>query len=344
MLKPFLISALLAAVLTPGLAFSPRQSPRPPQSQNLGDSQPVQADPIHVGVDRVNVGVIVTDSHGNFIPDLRRQDFHVFDNGAEQPVTDFATIDEPAEVLLLIEAGPAVYLLESGHLHAAYTFLEGLAPADRVAVAKYAESPQALLDFTPDKQAAESALENLNFNLGFGALDLSGSLSTVLDWLANAKGKRTIVLLSTGVDTSPANQINSTLERLKTSDIRLLAISLSGPLRNTKPAKKNKLPSENAIATAQEFAEADELLKALAEASGGRAYFPLNAKDFAAVYGQIAQLVRHEYFLAFAPPIHDGQVHSIEVRVQDAAVAAKQSPADSALRIAHRRAYIAPAH
>src|ERR1700758_3857039 len=57
-------------------------------------------EPIRVNVDRVNVGVIVTDSHGNFVEGLRREDLHVFDNGVEQPLSDFAAINEPANVVL----------------------------------------------------------------------------------------------------------------------------------------------------------------------------------------------------------------------------------------------------
>src|SRR5207245_1543737 len=97
---------------------------------------------------------------------LRREDFHIFDDGVEQPLTDFAAVEEPAQVLLLIEAGPAVYLLESGHLQAAHALLNGLSAGDRVAVVKYAEAPQVILDFTPDKQAAAAAFDQLRFNLG----------------------------------------------------------------------------------------------------------------------------------------------------------------------------------
>ncbi len=86
---------------------------------------------LRVQVDRVNVGVIVTDGTGKFVEGLRREDFHIFDNQIEQPLTDFAAIEEPAQALLLIEAGPAVYLLESGHVLAAYALLRGLSPDDR---------------------------------------------------------------------------------------------------------------------------------------------------------------------------------------------------------------------
>src|SRR2546428_13722732 len=142
----FLPAALVFAA--PLCAFQPADSQHNSQEQ---------AQAIRINVDRVNVGVIVTDASGHFVEGLHRGDFHVFDNRIEQPLTDFAAIEEPAQVLLLIEAGPAVYLLESGHVLAAYALLKGLSPDDRVAVVKYAEAPQALLDFTPANKAAEAA-------------------------------------------------------------------------------------------------------------------------------------------------------------------------------------------
>jgi Ca-activated chloride channel homolog len=303
---------------------------------------------IRVSVDRVNVGVIVTDANGKFVDGLRREDFHIFDDSAEQPVTDFAAITEPAQVLMLVEAGPSVYFLEASHLQAAHALLDGLSAGDRVAVVKYDQSPQALLDFTSDKSAAAAALGNVRYFLGFGNLNLSQSLSLVLNWLQKVEGKKTVVLLSTGFDTSSQSEAEAALGRLKTGDVRLLAMSLSGELRNPPTAKgKNKAPSEKVAIAQQGFAEADQLLKAMTEATGGRVYFPNSAKDFAAAYAQIAQLVRHEYSLAFAPPAHDGRIHVIEIRVSPPTTtppATISNPGASApgYRIDHRRAYIAP--
>jgi Ca-activated chloride channel family protein len=316
-----------------------------PQLVCAQDPAVALAEPIRVSVDRVNVGVIVTDPHGNFIEGLRREDFHIFDDGVEQPVTDFANISEPAQVLLLVEAGPAVYFLEAGHVRAAHALLEGLSSGDRLAVVKYDAAPQGVLDFTPDKQAAESALNNVRYYVGFGALDLSRSLSTVLDWLDKVQGKKSIVLLSTGVDTSPPEIASALMARIKTADVRILALSLSGELRQPAPdakdsrSKKNKshIPADKSAIAAQGFADADRLLSALTQATGGRVFFPNSAKDFAAVYAQIAQFVRHEYSLAFAPPAHDGKIHTIEVRVTRPS---GETPAT--YRIDHRGAYLAP--
>jgi VWFA-related protein len=285
------------------------------------------------------VGVVVTDARGNFVEGLRREDFHLFDNAVEQPITGFAAIEEPAQVLLLIEAGPAVYLLESSHLQAAFSLLNGLSSGDRVAVVKYAESPTALLDFTADKQAALGALGQLRFNLGFGSLNLSASISKVLKWLDVVQGKKAIVLLSTGVDTSPINESALMIHQLMVNDVRLLAVSLAGGLQNPQPASKKKSPAANPTQSALEFETANQLLKRMAEATGGRAYFPVNAKEFNSAYAEIAQLVRHEYSLAFAPPERDGRVHFLQVRV---GTPQAPTPVAAAYRIDHRQAYLAP--
>ena len=301
-----------------------------------------QAESIQVGVDRVNVGVIVTDHNGHFVEGLRREDFHIFDNGAEQPVRGFASVLEPGQILLLIEAGPAVYLLEVGHEWAAHSLLEGLSADDRVSVLKYSDRPATLLGFTTDKQAAQAALGQLQFNLGFGDLNLSSSVLRVLDWPANVQGKKTIVLLSTGVDTSPPDQIVLSLERLRVSDVRLFAVSLAGGIENQPSGNRKKSAAKDSEQTKQELERASLLLKRMSEATGGRAYFPKNQKEFDVVYREIAQLIRHEYSLAFVPPARDGAVHSIEVRVNGKQTGTANKQAAS-VRVDHRQAYIAPA-
>src|SRR5216683_3663195 len=211
---------------------------------SLSAAQPQHpAPPIRVTVNRVNVGVTVTDSTGHFVSGLRREDFHVFDNGVEQPITDFLPIEEPAQLVLLIESGPAVYFFGQGHFRAADTLLTSISPADRVAVAAYSNAPQLILGFTPDKAAARFALQNLNFNLGFAELNLSASVAATLDWLAPLAGKKTIVLLSTGVDTSPPENWQIVQQKLQTSDVRILAVSLSGDFR--KPLKGKKRSAQN---------------------------------------------------------------------------------------------------
>ena len=316
------VAALLFPAVSCVCSFAETQG-KPPQPRQT----------IHVGVDRVNVGVIVTDHSGHFVEGLRREDFRVFDNGVEQPLTGFAAIEEPAQVLFLVESGPAVLFLGKNHVHASDALLNNLSSNDRVAIASYSKDPELLLDFTPDKLTAQLALQSLNFTLGFAELNLSSSLASAIDWLARFPGKKTVVVLSTGVDTSPPEKRQVIQQKLKTSDVRILAVSLSGDFR--KPLKGRKLAPQERQDRAfvkQGFAQADQSLQELSQATGGRVYLPRNEEEFDRVYSEIAQLVRHEYSIAFSPPSNDGQVHTIQVKVKR-----------FWCWVDHRRAYLAPA-
>src|ERR1700730_11624637 len=109
----------------------------PPVRHARAQAPPPNEPPqIHVTVNRVNVPVTVTDSDGHPVPGLHRDDFHIFDNGIEQPITDFASVEESTQVVLLIESGPAVLFLAKNHVLAADAFLRSMPAADSVAMAR----------------------------------------------------------------------------------------------------------------------------------------------------------------------------------------------------------------
>ena len=132
--------------------------------------------------------------------------------------------------------------------------------------------------------------------------------------------------------TSPPEKWQVIQQKLKTSDVRVLAVSLSGDFR--KPVKGRRLSAqerENRAFVKQGFAEADRSLHELSEATGGRVYLPKNEKEFDRAYSEIAQLIRQEYSIAFTPPSNDGQLHAIQVKVNR-----------FWCRVDHRQAYLAP--
>jgi VWFA-related protein len=298
------------------------------QAQELAQSEPP---PIRVTVNRVNVPVTVTDSESYPVAGLHREDFQIFDNGIEQPITDFAPVEQSAQVILLVESGPAVLFLAKNHVLAADAFLQSIPSADPVAIASYTRTPELILNFTPDKIAARQALQELSFVNGFGDLNLSASLATTIDWIATVPGKKTIVLLSTGVDSSPPETWQSVQRKLQTSDVCIFAVSLSSDIRN--PARKKKLTSQelaNRAEVKEGFAQADQSLHELSAATGGRVYFPKDPADFQRAYNEIANLVANQYSLAFAPTTLDGQTHTLNVRVKT-----------STYHVDHRQAYFA---
>jgi VWFA-related protein len=299
----FLAAAVLlsSSFSFPAHAQEPR--PEPPQ--------------IAVRVELVNVEVTVSDAQGNFVGDLKRENFRVLDEGVEQAITYFASTEAPAQVLVLVETGPAVYLIHREHLAAAYALLEGLAPDDRIALGTFDQSARLLLNFTADKNALAQALEELRYNLGTSQLNLFDGLAAALNWLSPVPGKKAIVLLGTGLDTSGASHWKPLEEKLRASGVVVLPVALGGELREPEKKKKPARPAPEE-GTGLSFAQADRALEAIAAATGGRVHFPRDARDFPAIYRQIAELLRHQYSLGFAPPARNARYHRIEVQLRDA--------------------------
>lgn len=314
----------------------------PSRAQEIGQS-PFSTGTIRVNVNRINVSVTVTDSHSRSVPGLQRKDFRIFDNGAEQTITGFVPSEEPARLVFLVERSSADYLLvkfgKSPFL-AADNLLKNISAIDRVAIVTFSQNPQLVLDFTTDKLQARSVLQGVNSdlrglrdNITSGSLNLSSSIVTTIDWLSSFPGAKIIVLLSTGIDTSPLESRRLVESKLKTSDVRILALSMFGDFR--KPAKHKKLSADERADQAfvkEGIAESDDLLREFTGASGGHAYFPKDLKDFQRAYSEMAELVRSQYTLEFAPPAYDGKIHAISVRIRH-----------SGYRSDYRQAYLAPA-
>jgi VWFA-related protein len=218
-------------------------------------------------------------------------------------------------------------------LRAAEAFLRSISATDRVAIVSYSKTPNLELDFTADKSKVREALGSLNFLNGYSQLNLVSSVLSTLDWLSSLPGKKTIVLVSTGLNDSIPTNWQLVQQKLEISDVQILAVSTAGPIRD--PVKqKNLSPDErdDRKYVREGFVEADQLLHQLAEATGGRAYFPKNAKEFNDAYDEIAQFVRNEYRLEFVPRSSDGQLHSLKVKVRS-----------HWYHVNFRQAYLAPA-
>jgi Ca-activated chloride channel family protein len=292
---------------------------------------------ISVNVNVVTVPVTVTDAHGNFLSKLSRQDFRLFVDDTEQAIEYFSPEETPAQVLILLETGPAVYLLQGEHISAATDFLQGLGSEDRVAVASYADAPQLLLNFTTDKQQAAAALHAANYGLGLANLNFYASVTSALDWLAPQDGKRAIVVLTTGLDSSGEASWQRLTAAMQRSNVIILPVGLGGTLRD-QPGKRKNPVHDSSPPTGQElsFREANRALETIAAETGGRSFFPRNARDFDAAYRRIAALLRHQYSLGFTESSSDGRYHTIRVELTG-----KRGRED---RINYRRGYLAPAN
>lgn len=302
----------------------------------------------------VKVDTTVIDRRGDFVEGLAQNNFRIFDSGTERPIIFFAPVEAPAQVLVMIETSPAVYLIHNEHLAAAYALLDGLTADDQVALVSYDQAPRPILGFTADKSAVLAALGGVQYTIGMGDLNFYDSLSAVLDWLEPVTGKRALVILTTGLDSSPPARWDALAKKLRGEDVVIDCVSLAGTLRGS-PNKKSKAKKRAPKSDANEsegaprvdveagFAKADEALLSLATVTGGRAYFPASDNELVSIYHEIASALRHQYVIGIAPA-HDGQFHPITVDVVEGrGQMANPQPKQSEYRVSARAGYMAPA-
>ncbi len=172
----------------------------------------------------VKIDASVLDKDGNFVGGLEQKKFRILDAGVERPIIYFAPVETPAQILVMVETTPAVYLIHNEHVFAAYALLDGLATEDQVALVSYDQAPHALLPFTPDKSALAAALGQIQYTLGSGQLNFYDSISTAVDWLAPVPGKKALVLLTTGLDSSPPARWDALVQKLHASDVVIYSL------------------------------------------------------------------------------------------------------------------------
>jgi Ca-activated chloride channel homolog len=297
--------------------------------------------PLTASTEIVKVDASILDGHGNFVGGLRRDNFRVLDNGAAQPIAFFAPVEAPAQILVILETSPAVYMIHNQHLVAAYALFDGLAADDEVALVAYDQTPREVLKFTADKSALLAALDHVQYMIGMGDLNFYDSISGALDWAGSGAGKRAMVILTTGLDSSPPAHWEALVSKLRGEDVVIFAVALGGALRG-EPPKKSKKPAPPPSASDEAFAKADSALRSLATITGGRAYFPRSDQDFVPIYHEIASALRHQYVLGIAPA-HDGQFHALTVEPLDANGQPMNAPSKKpAVRVFSREGYLAP--
>jgi Ca-activated chloride channel homolog len=331
----FLVAVLASAFLDPCVAVA-----RAPQ-----DSTPAQH-PLEAKTELVKLDVSVLDKDGKFVGGLDQKSFRVADNGAERPIVFFAPVEAPARVVVMIETSPAIYMIKDEHIAASYALLNGLADDDQVALVTYSDSPKELLPFTSDRAALQGALGGNEYMIGMASLNLYDSVSAVADWIAPVPGKKAVVLLSTGLDSSPPERFDALVKKLRTQDVVIFAVGLGGSLNDnsvphSKAEKKAAKAKQAASPGPSTLERARSALLSLTAITGGRAYFPESGGDFAPAYQEIASALRHQYVLGIAPQ-HDGQLHKLSVTVPDNTPVAHKSKGRTGYSISARDGYIAP--
>src|SRR6201999_4428147 len=194
---------------------------RPSKSLFQGEQGP-QRMAIHFdpGTRRVTLELAVQDTRGYFIPNIRRENFAVYENGVRQ---NSVTVEvEHARVTfgLLIESGGHYArlneALEQAASVAAHQFLDEIGEGDRVAIWTYADNLQPLSDFSQDSVTLLHALSNLR-PAPVSEANLYDALIAALGQMGAQSGRKALILISSGVDTFSKATFEDALQAARTS-------------------------------------------------------------------------------------------------------------------------------
>lgn len=249
-----------------------------------------------VEVDLVELFTTVLDGSGTPVPDLPESDFKVLEEGAPREIRRFEHVDDlPLTLGFVVDTSTSMASALPEARRAAVSFLENLVePEDRVFLLTFAGKPFLAAPPTDDVGAVETALEEMR---SMGWTSLHDAVAAGLHVFRGARGRRAMILLTDGDDTSSTAPFRDVLEFAKRSGVAIYTVGLQVSAFELSVRKK---------------------LGRLAEETGGRSFYIERSEQLAGVYGEIERELRSQYLLAYlsAGPLPDGSPRPVEVVVR----------------------------
>lgn len=327
-----LLSIATLAVFAP--SSTGQQKAASAQDKAQKQDAPPDEQTIRLGAALVTVPFNVTDSKNRYINELSKQDVEVLEDNKPQEIFSFERqTDLPITVALVIDiSGSQQYTLPVEKAAAMRFFRKVLRPnKDLGAVVTFEHESVLVQGLTPDVGRLQDALDEVHVtaqpratvagpttppinNSGAGSTALYDSVYAVSsDLLRREAGRRVIILITDGVDTSSAVKQRDAIERAWRSEIIIYSIGIGDRL----------------------FGGINSgVLKRISSETGGRAFFPRQHEDLDEAFALIDEDLRSQYIVAYQPnnSSADGTFRTILVKVKDR----------KDLTVRHRRGYFAP--
>jgi Ca-activated chloride channel family protein len=249
-----------------------------------------------VSSDLVVVSATAVDSKGRPVTNLRREDFRVYDSGRARKIAHFhGGTALPARVLLLVDASGSMSSDKvTNARQAASQILNALSPDDEVALAAFDHRYWGVVAFTRDRAAIRRGLDAIT---PFSSTALHDALDKAASDLAShGEGRRAVVVLTDGIDTSSQKKADEVIARSRALDVPIYAVSVVSPLDN--PTSEQFLGEKEA----GEAAAAAETLARYAQLSGGQAFRVSDMTALRLAAANIATELKHQYRLGWDPP------------------------------------------
>lgn len=282
----------------------PIAPPREPKS-GVGTEQKTAKPAPAAKAPVVNVDVLVTDQDGVVLKGLKQGNFRILDDGKPQTITYFRPVGAPITIVMLMEYRRAYYeyfakkAVEWGTM-----FLNHLEPEDFVALITYDIKPTVRIDFTHNRVDVEHTLATLG-PPAFSEANLYDALADTLDRLDRVKGKTAILLISTGANSMSHNSLDSTLKRIRRSDVTIFSVGV---------AESEYITGGGSSIS---YIQSKNELDSFARLTGGMAFFPRMQGELPNVFRTVATFLSDQYRIGFSPKnvAKDGKYHRLKVEI-----------------------------
>ena len=261
------------------------------------------------GVAMVPLTVTVTDTTGRHVTGLTSNDFKVFEDGVEQPLSFFACDEVPVDVALVVDASGSMRADWPLVQAAAIGLVGTLRASDRGAVIAVRDNAAIPQPFTSDRALIERAIRGLSMS---GSTALYDGLYIALKEFERERRaalqvkRQALVLLSDGLDNRSRLAFDDVLDLARRVDVSIYVVALRGDTVLVPRAMRDR-----------SMLQAEYTMGAVARESGGRTFFPKSARELPAIYTTIAEELASQYELGYMParPGGDGSFRRVAVKV-----------------------------
>ena len=302
------------AIAIPKKKESETAPPPPPPEPKVKNPPGLQNFSLRVDVPVVNVdvGVILEKTH-QFVPNLQKDNFRVYEDGIPQDITSFQRIKAPITAVLLVEFAANSYNFIYDMWNSAVVFTKQLQPDDYVAVVTYDMHTTILTDFTQNKTQIQQAIQSLTIPT-WQETNLFDAVYTTLDRLSRVDGRKYVILVSSGRDTFSKITLDKCLQKIKaTPNVTIFSIATGGA--GVMGGGNFASGRMNSIGMLQ----AQNQLQSFARMTGGMYFEPRFSAELPDDFRAINESIRNQYVLSYHPTNvkQDGTYRKLRVELVD---------------------------
>lgn len=285
---------------SPGTPSSNPQTPAKDSRPRAVSDEVDASDTVRISSNLVPIPASVVDSSGLAITGLKLEDFELRVDGQVKAISDLTRTETSVRLVMLFDnSGSVDFAREFEKQAAIHFFRKVMRPTDEAAIYSIESESYLAQPLTRDISKLERTIES--FGRPEGSTSLFDAIIDAAAYLRPYSGRRVLVIVSDGVETTSRSDFETTIKRVLADDCQVFIV------------QTGLYEGANLRALA-----AERRMEQLAAQTGGAAYIPKTTTELDHAFQQIAADLAQQYVLSYYPgeEHRDGSFHLIDLRVR----------------------------